>query len=139
MVRPFDENDEFMAGSKRPRDIGEFKLFAMNLKMSQTDDEMRAIAEEGILLKKEFAAWDVFWRELEMRQKRNLGFRAAVLALDLNQAAAAMGTTPIRVKMVMESYAAAEEARLLELQALWDAGTLPDRDVLGDPSEQLLD
>lgn len=137
MPRPFDSSDEYSAGSNRPRAMGGVKLFQLKFDMGMTDEQMRELAEEAIRVRNLFLDWDMFHRELDLRRKRNLGFRAAVLALDLQQAAAAMGTTPAKIKMVMESYAAAEEARLIELQELWDAGTLPDRDVLGDPSQEL--
>lgn len=137
MPRPYDSTDEYSAGSKRPNAVGSVKLFQLKFDMEMTDEQMRELAEEAIRVRNLFLDWDVFYRELDQRKKRNSGFRAAVLALDLQQAAVAMGTTPDKIKMVMESYAATEEARLIELQELWDAGTLPDRDVLGDPSQEL--
>ena len=138
MPKPYSEDDERNAQSKKPMVICAYKFINLRFDTNMTDDEMRQLAEDAILIRKEFADWENFQTELEQRKRRSLGFRAAVLALDLQQAAVAMGTTPQKIKVVMDAYAAAEETRLAELQELWDAGTLPDRDVLGDPSKELL-
>lgn len=131
--------DEYLAGSKSPRVIGQMKLNRLNFNIDMTDEEMQSVCADAKAIRDTYMAWETFHRELELRKKRNMGFKAAVAALDIPTAAAAMGTTPDKVVGVMTQYAAAEDARIAELTVLWESGQLPDRDVLGDPSEGVID
>lgn len=131
--------DEYAAQSRSPRVIGQHKLARLQFHIDMTDEEMQEICAEARTIRDEYLLWEEFYRDIDLRKKRNLGFKAAVLALDLQQAAAAMGTTPEQVAQVMTSYAAAEDARIAELTEMWKTGVLPDRDVLGDPSEDIIE
>lgn len=140
MTTPFiTPLDEYQAQSKSPLAIGQRKLNTLEFTMAMTDEEMQAVCAKAKEIRDTYVKWEEFYRELDLRKKRNMGFKAAVLALDLQVAAAAMGTTPQRIAGVMGAYAAAEEARIKELEELWNKGILPDRDVLGDPSKDVIE
>lgn len=121
-----------------PRDVGLLKMRQLSFSMDMTDEQMRAKAEEAIAIRNTYSAWQEFHDQLDLRKKRLLGFQAVVLALDVTAAAAAMQTTPELVTAVMNGHALEEQARVAELEALWVAGTLPDRPVLTDPSQDVI-
>lgn len=135
---PFiSREDEYAAKSKSPRDIGQHKITQLQFRIDMTDEEMEAVCQQAKDIRDLYDKWERFYKDIDLRKRRNLGFKAAVLALDLQQAAVAMGTTPEAIYGVMSTYAAAEDARIAELQELWNQGILPDREVLNDPSEDL--
>jgi hypothetical protein len=130
--------EQYTAGSKSPKAIGQMKLNGLNLRMDMTDAEMDAVFAQAKALRDTYNQWEAFYNDLELRRRRYLGFQAVVLALDVTAAAAAMHTTPQAITAVMQASAAQEKARLDELQALWDSGQLPDRPVLTDPSADVV-
>lgn len=132
-------DDESQAQSRSPRVIGQMKLNRLAFQIDMTDEEMQTVCAEARAIRDTYHKWEEFYKDIDLRKKRNMGFRAAILALDLEQAAVAMETTPEKIANVMMAYSAAEEARIRELEGMWKSGTLPDRDVLGDPSEDIID
>lgn len=124
---------------QQPSDVGLMQLRFLSFNMQMTDDEMRALAEQAISLRNTYTQWQEFHDDLDARKKRLLGFQAVVLALDVNAAATAMNTTPELVTGTMNGYAQQEQARITELQAMWDAGQLPTTPVLSDPSKAVVD
>lgn len=121
-----------------PSDVGLMQLRFLSFSMDMSDDDMRALAEKAIAIKKTYIDWQAFYDDLALRKKRLLGFQAIVLAMDVTAAAQAMNTTPQLVAGVMQGYAAQEAARVAELDALYAAGQLPDKPVLTDPSKDVV-
>lgn len=131
--------DEYRAQSKSPRVIGQTRLAELQFHIDMTDEQMQEVCARARAIRDTYQKWEEFYKDIDLRKKRNMGFKAAVVALDLEQAAVAMGTTPEKIAGVMMAYSAAEDARIKELEVLWKTGVLPDRDVLGDPSEGIID
>lgn len=135
MTTPFiTQTDEYQAQSTDPLQIGQYKLNQLSFHIGMTDAEMDATLAQAKQLRDTYQAWATFKTQLDLRKKRLLGFQAVVLAMDVTQAAAAMNTTPALVTGTMQTYAQAEATRIAQLQAMWDAGQLPDGAVLSDPS-----
>lgn len=137
---PFISNDDILAAQSRsPRAIGQVKLNALGFHIDMTDAEIDEVARQAKKVRDDYQKWEEFYRDLKLRKLRLQGFKAVLLALDVTEAAAAMQTTPELVRAVMTQYAQTEQARVDELQILWDSGQLPAVPVLSDPSEQVID
>lgn len=132
-------DDEYVAQSKSPKAVGQMKLSSLGFHMNMSDDELAAVCAKAKQIRDLYTKWEEFYRDIDLRKKRSMGFKAAVMALDLNVAAQAMGTTPEKIAGVMSMYAASEDTRIKELEELWKAGVLPDRAVLGDPSRDIVE
>jgi hypothetical protein len=122
-----------------PKSVGLLKMRMLSFNMSMTDQEMRDLAEVAIEIKNTYTAWQEFYEQLDLRKKRAMGFDAVVLALDIAQFAAAIGADPAVVTAVLGQLGTAEKGRIAELVALWNAGQLPDRPVLTDPSVDVIE
>lgn len=132
---PFITSDDvYQTKSDDPKAIGQYKLNQLAFSMDMTDAEIDAIATQAKDLRNTYSDWAEFKTQLDLRKKRLLGFQAVVLALDVTAAAAAMQTSPALVTGVMGQYAATEQARITELQNMWNTGVLPDLPILADPS-----
>lgn len=129
----------FIPAGQEPSDVGTMQLRMLAFNLTMTDEEIDTVAAQAKTIRNTYTAWQSFADDLAARKKRLLGFMAVVAAMDVQAAATAMKTTPELVAGVMNANATAEQARIVELQALWDAGQLPDRPVLTDPSRQVID
>lgn len=134
MTTPFiTPEDEYAAQSKSPLVIGQTKLNTLAFNMNMTDEQIDAVAEQAKQVRNTYLDWEDFYNDLRQRKLRLAGFQAVVQGLDLVQTAAALETTPELLSSVMQARAAAEFARIAELDQMWSAGTLPDVPVLSDP------
>lgn len=138
MTDPTTPASPFIPNGLVPVDVGTTQMRMLSFDMSMTDDQIDAIAAKAKEIRDTYNAWQVFYDDLAARKKRLLGFRAVVEAMDINAAATAMQTSPQLVAAVMKANADTEEARIVELEALWNSGQLPDRPVLLDQSKQVI-
>jgi hypothetical protein len=122
--------DIHAAGSDDPLQIGQHKLNQLWFNMSNTDADIDAIAAQAKSIRATYQAWANFKNDLALRKKRYLGFVSVTSSLDLAQAAAAMHTSPAAIAALMNGSAAQENARIAELQHMWDTGVLPSTPVL---------
>jgi hypothetical protein len=122
--------DQYDAKSEHPFDIGQMKLANLNFNMNMTDAELRALAEQAIVLRDRYKAWEEFYTDFTFRKARLFGFDAVMSNLDVVQVAAELGTTVAKLAASMGGRASAERARIAVLQQYWDTGQLPVGDVL---------
>lgn len=131
--------DEYAAQSNSPKIIGQYKINNLSITIDMTDEQIAGVLEQVKVLRDTYMAWEEFYNDLRQRKARFLGFQAVLLALDPVQTAAALQTTPQLLQAVMGQYAAAEQARLTELETnYWNVGILPPGSVLDDPSEEVI-
>jgi hypothetical protein len=126
MTTPFiTPEDEQAAFSRDPIAVGQHKINQLHIEFTMTDAEIDALAEEAKQIRNTYTAWAEFKSDLTLRKARLMGFQSALTQLDLQTAATQLGTTTVALQTFLGGYITQETARVTELQAYWDSGTLP--------------
>lgn len=133
------ETIEGTYGSTDPTVVGQAKLDEIALRLDMSEDEIQAAADQAKEVVRTYGALAGHQRELNIRKARLVGFKSAALALDVNQFAAVVRTTPELIAGALNGLIAVEEARVAELQNLLATGTAPDKPILNDPSAAVVD